>query len=383
MNRPEFPKAAATVSRDLACLFGLPIDRIDMEQALEHVREAVRTRQRLFLSTPNLNFLVMSQKDAAFRESVLMSGLSVADGVSLVLLARLFGIALPGRLTGSELFERLALDPQGRPPIRVFFLGGPEGASEAATRRIEQHFPGVTCVGHDQAGFGPVESMSSQALMDKINACAPDFLVVALGARKGQEWIVRNQHRLNVPVISHLGAVINFMAGTVRRAPGWMRHSGLEWVWRIKEEPHLWRRYWDDGWMFLSLLVQHGISTALTERQARKLVHREGVVRAVQAQDGVVTLELSGHWGLDNIDLLRELVAAHDALTWHLDLTDVEWFDNHVLGLWSALHGNLLIRGGGGVQVVRAGAALVKHIRVAGAEYLLHEEQRNLVSLSA
>src|SRR5207244_10946213 len=96
-------------------------------------------------------------------------------------------------------------------------------------------------------GFGSVEEMSRDHIIDKVNAGAADFLAVSLGAKKGQLWLHRNHQRLTIPVRAHLGVTVNFQAGTVKRAPLRLRAWGLEWLWRIKEEPHLWRRYAHDG----------------------------------------------------------------------------------------------------------------------------------------
>jgi Glycosyl transferase WecG/TagA/CpsF family len=90
--------------------------------------------------------------------------------------------------------------------------------------------------------------MSRDQMIDKVNASEADFLAVSLGAKKGQLWLHRNHQRLAIPVRAHLGAAINFQAGTVKRAPPRLRAWGLEWLWRIKEEPQLWRRYGHDGW---------------------------------------------------------------------------------------------------------------------------------------
>lgn len=98
--------------------------------------------------------------------------------------------------------------------------------------------------------------MSAPELLAQINATGAHFLVVSLGAQKGQAWIVQNMEQLTIPVISHLGAVVNFVAGEVNRAPMWMRKVGLEWLWRIKEEPSLWRRYAADAWLVSRILFK-------------------------------------------------------------------------------------------------------------------------------
>jgi N-acetylglucosaminyldiphosphoundecaprenol N-acetyl-beta-D-mannosaminyltransferase len=243
--------------RHIYCLLGLPLDAISMNEALEVVRAAVADRQRLFLSTPNLNFLIGSRQNPSLRNSVIHSDLSVADGMPLVWMARLLGLPIRERVTGSGLFERLLGDPvpHAHQPIRVYFFGGPPGAAALAHDRVNESSAGVISVGHECPGFGSVEAMSGDDVINAINKSQADFLVVALGAAKGQAWIEHNLSRLTVPVISHLGAVVNFAAGTLSRAPAWVQRSGLEWVWRIKEEPGLWRRYWNDGRTLLSLLL--------------------------------------------------------------------------------------------------------------------------------
>ena len=246
---------------------GLPFHVLTRPQAVERICLAIRDQQPLFLSTPNLNFLVAAQSDAAFRESVLCSDLSVADGMPILWLAKRQGTPLPERVAGSDLFEALRRGEGqtilGR-PLRVFFFGGPPGVAQRACDVLNaEHAAGgpMLGVGALSPGFGSVEQMSSEDILAAINASSADFLVVALGAKKGQAWIMRNRARLQVPVVSHLGAVVNFVAGTVQRAPVHWQRLGLEWLWRIKEEPALFGRYWRDGWAFWRLWWQAGRRT--------------------------------------------------------------------------------------------------------------------------
>jgi N-acetylglucosaminyldiphosphoundecaprenol N-acetyl-beta-D-mannosaminyltransferase len=240
-------------SRNLCLVLGLPFDVIDLDGAEARLREAVATRTRLFISTPNTNFVVAARRDTAFRDSVLHSDLSLMDGTPLVWVARLMGIPIPERVSGSDLFERLNMP--GAPPLKVYFFGGPPGVAAQASTNLNARCGPLQCVGHDEGGFGSVEDMSSDDVIARINASGADFLVVALGAGKGQAWIEHNLRRLTVPVVSHLGAVVNFVAGSVKRAPPWMRRSGLEWLWRVKEEPRLWQRYASDAAVFLRLIA--------------------------------------------------------------------------------------------------------------------------------
>ncbi len=246
--------------RDVYCILGLPFDAIDMAGTVCQVRDAAAQRTPCFLSTPNLNFAIGSRSDGAFRDSVIHSNLVVADGMPLVWIARLLDVPIRERVSGSTLFETLR-GGSGK-PLSVYFFGGPNGAAEAACQRLRQEGGGLTGAGYDSPGFGSVADMRSDEIIQRINASGADFLLVALGARKGEAWIEHNRARITVPVISHLGAVVNFVAGRVHRAPVWMQHIGLEWLWRIKEEPALWRRYFADGLALLLVLVTRVIPYA-------------------------------------------------------------------------------------------------------------------------
>lgn len=255
-------------TRDVHCVFGLPFDAVSEDQALALLQGAAQRGQRCFLSTPNLSFAAGCADDADFRQSVIHSDLSTADGAPIVWLSRLLGAPLPERVTGSNLFERMSVE--STPPISVYLFGGPDGVAERAAEQLAAgRTPGVTVAGWCSPGFAPLDAISGPNITDPINAVAPQFVVVALGARKGQAWIERNWAHLNAPVISHLGAVINFVAGTVTRAPRWVQRTGLEWLWRIKEEPALWRRYWNDGQRLVRYLIGGALPWAWAHRRGR------------------------------------------------------------------------------------------------------------------
>ena len=139
--------------------------------------------------------------------------------------------------------------------------------------------------------------MSTDAIMDVVNDSKADVLVAALSAKKGQDWLVKNHDRLGIPVRCHLGAVLNVEAGMVRRAHATLRRSGLEWLWRIKEEPYLWRRYWNDGCVFLRLLLTRALPIVIDlVRQKIGSHHRNahGLTIAQVEDTDTATLKLSG-----------------------------------------------------------------------------------------
>lgn len=321
--------------REVYCIGGLPFDAIDLSQTMSRLHEAKHSKRPCFLTTPNLNFLALSQQDAAFRNSVLHSDLVIADGAPIVWLAKLLGIPIQERVAGSTLFEALGKEPQEK--MKVYFFGGPTGVAAEASTRINEQSTGLTCVGHHSPGFGTVEEMSETTIIDNINLSDADFLVVALGAKKGQAWIVNNLHKIKIPLVSHLGAVVNFEAKRLKRAPVGLQKMGLEWVWRIKEEPHLWRRYWGDGWFLLRFLATkifpHIIWLSLNQQRLKQFLHKSTVVLDDKALN--VNLTVSGvvmdPVSPDVRSLLRQ--ASLQNKTVQLNLADAEYLSFGMLGL--------------------------------------------------
>lgn len=296
------PTSRVDFDRPIVCILGLPFDAISVEQAVQRIRDDAFAGRRCFVSTPNLNFAIAARSDAAFRGSVLRSDLSLVDGMPLVWIARLLGLPVRERVSGSDVFE--ALQAHACPALTVYLFGGPPGAAARACERINQRGGGVRCVGFDAPGFGSIESMSSDEQIARINDSGAHFVVVALGAKKGQAWIERNAARLTAPVLSHLGAVVNFAAGAVQRAPRWMHWSGLEWLWRIKEEPSLWRRYWSDGVVAAGLLLTRVLPDAIESRAKRTPGPPTSRVEVLRTLQGT-TLTLHGSWRHDDAPELR------------------------------------------------------------------------------
>lgn len=357
--------------RDVHCLFGLPFDAVTEASAAERVREAARTGRRLFMSTPNLNFAAGCVDDMAFRQSVINSDLSTADGAPILWMARLLGVPLPERVTGSNVFDRLAATPGHC--VSVYFFGGPEGTAEAAARRLNADAPpGMKVVGYAAPGFAPLNEVSGPAFTGPIDASGAEFVVVALGARKGQAWIEANWPAMKAPVISHLGAVVNFVAGTVKRSPVWLQRSGMEWLWRIKEEPSLWRRYWADGRTFLRYLLSGALPLALMNRRAgASTTGALQVQTRVEGQETVLRLSGDAANGPALVPLRTALTAACRAGgPVRLDLQAVTRVDSGFIALVQLLDGWQRSRVAGSV-LLNVPARLARTLRWAGVAYLL------------
>lgn len=294
--------------RNVFCVLGLTLDAVSLAEAKALVLDAVRGRRRLFITTPNSNFLSISRSDPAFQNSIACSDLCLADGMPLVLVSRIIGAPIRERVSGSSLFETLMGDAEAR--MNVFFLGGAEGIAQAASERLNQSSPNLRSTGYLFPGYSSVDEMSTQDIFDQINSSGADFLMLAFGAQKGQRWILENEGRLNVPVIAYLGSTVNFVANLVARAPLAWQHLGLEWAWRIRQEPHLWRRYYADLRFLLRLLVSRVIPLLAYNFLARPSKREVGKAQlSVSKENNCHIFRFNGSWCEANLGPARRAFA--------------------------------------------------------------------------
>lgn len=188
--------------------------------------------------TLNPEMLVAAHKDPAFRATLNTAELNVADGVGLMLAARLLGHPLRQRVTGSDGIYRLAAHCARR-GYRPFLLGAAPGVAETVARRLTALNPGLDVAG---TYSGSPHRKDEDRIIEQVHAAAPDLLLVAYGVPAEEKWIARNRERLRVPVMIGVGGAFDFVAGVTRRAPPWMRRAGLEWLHRLVREPWRWRR---------------------------------------------------------------------------------------------------------------------------------------------
>ena len=331
---------APDFSRSVYCLQGLICDVVTMEQATQRILLSIKEARRCNVATSNANFLRMIRSDPDFRDAVLASDLSVIDGMPLVWFARALGIAAPHRVCGSDLFDALMRRTGDR--ISAFFFGATDDVGRCVRERLNEGTSGVRCAGAYAPGFGTVESMSDPRIFGIINQAAPDLLVVSVGARKGLLWLNRNEHLLSIPVICNLGATIHFVAGSTKRAPVFFQRHGLEWLWRIKEEPALWRRYALDLATLTSVLVGQ-ILPLLVKRALHKPSAAQPSAPCLQHyhDETAEVLKFSGAWTEDNLAAARSGLAAatRTACNLVLDFEGVTFVDAAFLGLVLVAYG--------------------------------------------
>lgn len=343
----------SNLARPVYCILGIPIDAVDLKTVAQRIETAAIARENLLVSTPNLNFIVSSLSDPDFRESLLDSDLCPPDGTPIIWIARLLGLPINERAAGADLFDRLKFRGPGTPRLTVFLFGGAKGVAAAAAGKLNAPQSSLTCVGTMDPGFGDIGEMSKDHMIDAINSSGADFLVVALGAKKGQSWLRRNHHRLTIPIRSHLGAAINFQAGTVKRAPAIIRAWGFEWLWRIKEERHLWRRYRDDGLVLLRLLLTRVLPLAVISRWQLLWAKSHDLLVRMSLSDRSTMISLYGAATEKNVPKARSWFeeAATKGKDLIVDLSGTELIDARFLGLLLVLRKEL---GGRGAKLIFA-----------------------------
>jgi N-acetylglucosaminyldiphosphoundecaprenol N-acetyl-beta-D-mannosaminyltransferase len=330
-------------AREIYGFLGVPIDATSMTSVANRIEMAASRATPLLISTANVNFLANCQRDPEFRDSLISSDICTADGMPIVWLSRLLGIPMKERVAGSDLFALLTCKRSSE-PLKVFLFGGEDGVAAQAAERINAQHGGVICTGVYFPGHGSVEEMSTDVIIAGINASHADCLVVALGARKGHAWLKHNQDRLKIPIRTQLGATINFEAGTVARAPVPMQKCGLEWLWRIKEEPRLWRRYLADGLVLGRLLLTHVIPLLILAQWHRLQWHGPDDLEIERSEGNQqVSLAISGLATTENFEkaapYLQHAAAAKKNVV--IDLARTRRIDARFIGLLLVLQKRL------------------------------------------
>jgi N-acetylglucosaminyldiphosphoundecaprenol N-acetyl-beta-D-mannosaminyltransferase len=365
------------LSRRVFCVLGIPIDAIEMSAALRTVEQAVADHQTFLISTVNLNYLVNSRGSRQFRESLLLSDLCVADGLPIIWIARLMGLPIRHRVAGSDMFKAMWETDRPGNPFRLYLFGGTRDVVEAATTALNEGPRGWHCVGSISPGFGSIADMSQNHIVAEINASRADFLLVALGAKKGQLWLLHNHERLTIPVRAHLGATLNFTAGKVRRAPAAFRRWGLEWLWRIKEEPHLWKRYWNDGMTFMGLVFAHVVPFIVLARWRKPSRHSDDLVIEWIPDDETTFISLTGAAVAANVGKATSAfrTAVNRKKLIRINLANTRAIDSRFLGLLLMLR-KQAAKHGTDVKFEGWSSHVRTTVRLSGADFLLGQDRK-------
>ena len=232
------------------------IDAVTFDGTLDRIAELVDGRAGGSVFTANVDHVVKAERNEAFREAYGRASLVLADGKPLVWASRLLGDPLPEKVSGSDLIVPLARRAAER-RWRVYLLGGRPDVADEAAARLRDSF-GVDVVGLDSPWIGhDGRDDDGDATLARLTSAEPDLVLVAFGAPKQELWIDRFLGEPRRTVAIGVGGSLDFLAGRIRRAPTWMSDAGLEWLYRLKQEPRrMWRRYLVEDPAFVAILAR-------------------------------------------------------------------------------------------------------------------------------
>jgi len=231
---------------------GVRVDSVQIPEVIARMEQRIAERDGTrYIAVTGMHGVMEAQHDPEFKKILNAADLVVPDGTPLVWLGRLRGHRLRRRVYGPELM--LAFCEQTAPKgYRHFFYGGAPGVAEALAERLGAQFPGLVVAGTYSPAFRPLTREEDEEVVARINGSGADVLWVGLSTPKQERWMYEHRDRLNVPVMVGVGAAFDINAGRVKQAPMWMRENGLEWLFRLLQEPRrLWRRYLVYGSEFL------------------------------------------------------------------------------------------------------------------------------------
>ena len=234
-------------------ILDVPVADLSLTEMREVTRTAIAERKQLHIGVVNAAKLVNMRRDPLLREGVLESDVILADGMSVVWASKLLAKSpLRERVTGIDLMYDMFEEGKTR-GYRVFLLGATEEVSETVAAKLAQDFPGVVLAGRRNGYFNDDDE---QDIAESIRQSDADILLVAITSPKKEKFMARWSDYMGVPVIHGVGGSFDVMAGKVERAPEFWQRNGLEWLYRVKQEPgRLWKRYLVTNLLFCRMII--------------------------------------------------------------------------------------------------------------------------------
>jgi len=233
-------------------ILGTRVDAVGIPQIIQYMEDWIaKNHQHNYIVVANVDTIVTSKFNIPMQEAVNQSSLSIPDGFPLLLLERLSGYPLKKRAYGPDLMHGFLKITEGK-GYAHFFYGATEGTLTKLIKNIKTLYPKTKIAGFYAPPFKPLIWEEDSGVIQRINDLAPDVLWVGIGCPKQELWMSKHREKLNIPVIAGVGAAFDFLAGSKRQAPRWVRDCGFEWLFRLITEPkRLWRRYLINNFLFI------------------------------------------------------------------------------------------------------------------------------------
>lgn len=235
------------------------VDNLTMSEAIAETDRLIRERKHSYVVTPNMDHIVLMEKDELFKEVYDNADLILTDGKPLLWIAKKQGTPIKEKISGSDFFPEMC-KLAAKNGFRIYILGAAEGVAAKAAENLRMKYERLQIVGTYSPPIGfEKDNEEVRNIIKKINDSEADILAVALGSPKGEKFIYSIREKISVALSISIGATIDFEAGNVRRAPKWMSNIGLEWLFRITQDPgRLIKRYWNDAVSIIPIIRKYG-----------------------------------------------------------------------------------------------------------------------------
>ena len=242
-------------------VLGVGVDPITVDGLHVEIARLVRGGKLGLVLNVNTHCLNLCYEDRALRDSLNGADVVFCDGAGVMLAARMLGERIPERITYAAWIWQLA-DFAATEGFSLYFLGAGPGVAQEAARRLRERYPALRIVGTRHGYFDhSAGSAENEAILEEINAAAPDILLVGLGMPLQERWLTENRRGLDASVALTCGAAFDYASRRVRRGPRLLTESGFEWLARLLSEPRrLWRRYLLGNPLFLSRVLRQLLS---------------------------------------------------------------------------------------------------------------------------
>ena len=223
-------------------VLGIRVHAVQIPEVMARMTDWIRDHEAgRYIAVTGMHGAMEAHRNSHFKEVLNAASLVVSDGMPIVWLGRWQRHPLARRVYGPELMETFCRTTAHE--YRHFFYGGAPGVADHLARTMRNRY-GIRVAGAYSPPFRPLTLDEDEEVVARIQAAGPDVLWVGLSTPKQECWMYEHRHRLTVPVMVGVGAAFDFATGRVKQAPSWMREHGLEWLFRLIQEPRrLWRRY--------------------------------------------------------------------------------------------------------------------------------------------
>ena len=247
------PLNILTLPQKSVRLFGIKVHALTESEALDNVESAINNRESLHIGMLNAAKVVNMKRNPALGEDVRSSNMILADGSSVFMASRMLRNPLPERVAGIDLMHGI-LKRGDKEGFRVFCLGATPEVSAITEAEIKKLYPGIIIAGMQHGYFSEEEEAG---VAQKITDSKADVLFVAITSPKKEQFMARWNKTMRVPVVHGVGGSFDVLAGKVQRAPLIWQKYGMEWLYRVKQEPgRLWQRYLVTNVLFLGMFLK-------------------------------------------------------------------------------------------------------------------------------